>query len=94
MVSGLFAGLTSKRQQARGTLLPSASAQQLAWAASLEVYETEPSWTQTVEPLATLLHIPHTQPGRDQLKTLDDDEASVAFKAKGILAVEPHIHFV
>ncbi|KAF3344930.1 hypothetical protein VD0002_g7523 [Verticillium dahliae] len=94
MVSGLFAGLTSKRQQARGTLLPSASAQQLAWAASLEVDETEPSWTQTVEPLATLLHIPHTQPGRDQLKTLDDDEASVAFKAKGILAVEPHIHFV
>lgn len=68
--------------------------EQLQWAATPEVLETEPSWTAAVPPLERLLHIPHSQPFSDQLTSLDDSEASPAFKKKNILIMKPHIHFV
>ncbi|KAM5350644.1 hypothetical protein ACJ41O_007149 [Fusarium nematophilum] len=66
----------------------------LQWAATPMVLETEPSWTEGVPALKTLLHIPHSQPGCPYLTALDDPEASEAFKKKNIPIVKPHTHFV
>lgn len=55
--------------------------------------EAEPAWTERVPPLETVLHIPHSQPDRPQLTSLDDPAASPEFRRKNILAVKPYIHF-
>lgn len=68
--------------------------EQLQWAATPAVLETEPSWTETVAPLERLLHIPHGEPDNPELTTLDDPHATLAFKRKNILLKKPHVHFV
>ncbi|KAG8417598.1 hypothetical protein J3459_006532 [Metarhizium acridum] len=68
--------------------------EQLQWAATPKIVESEPSWTKTVPPLQKLLHIPHSQPYTPQLTTLDDPQACPAFKKRNILAIRPHIHFI
>ncbi|KAH8689476.1 hypothetical protein BGW36DRAFT_420777 [Talaromyces proteolyticus] len=68
--------------------------EQRYWAATPKNYEMEPSWTESVAPLESTLHIPHSQPWSPQLTTLDDPEASPEFKKKNILAIKPHIHFI
>ncbi|KAK2594815.1 hypothetical protein QQS21_007443 [Conoideocrella luteorostrata] len=68
--------------------------EQLDWAATPKVIESEPSWTENVPPLRTMLHIPHSQPYTDQLTALDDPRAAPAFKKRNILAIKPHIHFI
>ncbi|OIW32176.1 hypothetical protein CONLIGDRAFT_259294 [Coniochaeta ligniaria NRRL 30616] len=68
--------------------------EQLRWAATPEVFESVPEWTKGVRPLATTLHIPHSQPGLPQLTSLDDPQACLAFREKNILMAQPHIHFI
>ncbi|KAF5017584.1 hypothetical protein F66182_10474 [Fusarium sp. NRRL 66182] len=68
--------------------------EQLHWASTPVVLETEPPWTKDVAPLDTVLNIPHDESYGPQLTSLDDPKASVAFKKKNILMMEPHIHFV
>ncbi|KAL6858130.1 hypothetical protein ACO1O0_005582 [Amphichorda felina] len=68
--------------------------EQLAWAATPKKWESVPRWTEQVAPLSSVLHIPHSQPFREQLMSLEDPEASPAFRKKNILAMKPHIHFM
>lgn len=68
--------------------------EQLAWAATPKVYETEPAWTALVPPLKTRLNIPHTQPDVEQVTSFDDPRAEPSYARKNILAIKPHIHFV
>lgn len=68
--------------------------EQLEWAATPEVLESEPGWTEGVAPLKECLHIPHELPDWPELDSMDDFQASEAFKKKNILIMTPHIHFV
>ena len=68
--------------------------EQLQWAATPEVLETVPSWTEAVAPLEELLHIPDSEPERPELAGLFDPEPEPAFKEKNILIMKPHIHFI
>ncbi|KAK3942465.1 hypothetical protein QBC46DRAFT_379701 [Diplogelasinospora grovesii] len=82
-----------RREERHSILSPD---EQFAWAATPTnlKFETEPAWTERVRPLDALLHIPDSQPMREEPTTLDDPEASPAFKKKNILAIKPHVHFI
>lgn len=68
--------------------------EQLYWASTPKVIEIEPQWTDTVPPLETVMHLPHSQPYTAQLTSFDDPDVCPAFRKRNILAIQPHIHFI
>ncbi|TLD07824.1 hypothetical protein PgNI_10154 [Pyricularia grisea] len=60
--------------------------EQLAWAATPEVRETEPAWTSNARPLSRVLYIPTGDDNGEEITNLEDPKACPAFKKKNILA--------
>ena len=68
--------------------------EQQYWASTAKNLESLPPWVADVQPLETLLHIPHTVDREPQLTSFDDPGASPVFKEKNIMFMHPHIHFM